>query len=233
MPAEEGDGMGRVIAVATLKGGSGKSTVAGCLAVHWRLQGRTPALLDADPQRSLLRLAERERRLGGVAVFAPEGDELGEEARRLAAGHDLAIVDTPGFENEQTSAAIAAADLVILPVKASPLDVDVMGDTMETLFRLRGGERPGFRCLLTQTTRDSVIARHVRGELAAAGFPLLQAELTSRVIYAEAALFGATPSLLQPRGAAAAEIAALAAELDALLPGLAPAPARGPARKRR
>lgn len=218
--------MGAVIAVATLKGGSGKSTVAGCLAVHWQLQGRTPALLDADPQRSLLRLAERERRLGGVAVFAPGEGTLGEEARRLAAEHGLAIVDTPGFENEQTSAAIAAADLVILPVKASPLDVDVMGDTMETLFRLRGGGRPGFRCLLTQTTRDSVIARHVRGELAAAGFPLLRAELTSRVIYAEAALFGATPSLLQPRGAAAAEIAALAAELEGLLPTPGPTPAR-------
>lgn len=214
--------MGRVVAVATLKGGSGKSTVAACLAVQWQLQGLAPALIDADPQRSLLRLAERERRLGGVPVTAsaesgPAERGLAEAARRLAAAHGRVVVDTPGFESALTLAAIAAADLVILPVKASPLDVDVMGDTMETLLRLRGDGRPAFCCLLTQTTRDSVIARHVRRELASAGFPLLEAELVARVVYAEAALFGATPSLLQPRGPAAREIARLTEEVDALL----------------
>ena len=57
---------GTIITVATMKGGSGKSTLASCLAVHWHLTGRRPTLIDADPQRSIMRLAARERRLGGV-----------------------------------------------------------------------------------------------------------------------------------------------------------------------
>ena len=48
-----------IITVATMKGGSGKSTLASCLAVHWHLKGRTPAIVDADPQRTIARLAGR------------------------------------------------------------------------------------------------------------------------------------------------------------------------------
>ena len=70
---------------------------------------------------------------------------------------------------------------------------------------------------MMQTTRDSVIARHIRAELTEAGFPLLENELVNRIAYGEAALFGATPSLHEPRGAAAREIAALADEIDALM----------------
>jgi len=80
-----------------------------------------------------------------------------------------------------------------------------------------GDRRPVFRCLLTQTTRDSVIAKHIRSELSAAGFPLLESEMTNRVIYAEAALWGATPSLMDGAGAAARDIAAIAAEVDNIL----------------
>jgi len=53
--------MSTIITVATMKGGSGKSTLASCLAVHWHLRGRHPTLIDADPQRSIMRLAARER----------------------------------------------------------------------------------------------------------------------------------------------------------------------------
>ena len=56
--------MSTIITVATMKGGSGKSTLASCLAVHWQLAGRRPTLIDADPQRSIARLAARERALG-------------------------------------------------------------------------------------------------------------------------------------------------------------------------
>ena len=46
-----------IITVATMKGGSGKSTLASCLAVHWQLKGRRAAIIDADPQSTLVRLA--------------------------------------------------------------------------------------------------------------------------------------------------------------------------------
>jgi chromosome partitioning protein len=92
-----------------------------------------------------------------------------------------------------------------------------MLDTLGILTERADGLQPLFRCLLTQTTRDSVIARHIRSELADAGLPVLQSEMTNRVAYPEASLWGATPSLISWKGPAAREIAAIADELDMVL----------------
>jgi chromosome partitioning protein len=206
-----------IITVATMKGGSGKSTVASCLAVHWQLKGRRPTIIDADPQCSIARLAKRERALGGVPVVEDATEQAGRTARHLAAGSGPVIIDTPGFRSETTLACLAASDFVLVPVKPSPFDVDRMLDTLNILINGVSGWRPVFRCLLTQTTRDSVIAKHIRAELAEAGLPLLANEMTNRVVYAEAALWGATPSLTDSAGPAARDIAAIADEVDGIL----------------
>jgi chromosome partitioning protein len=207
---------GTIITVATMKGGSGKSTLASCLAVHWHLTGRRPTLIDADPQRSIMRLAARERGLGGVSVVEDATEDASKTARRLAAG-GLVIIDTPGFRSRTTLDCLAAADFLLVPVKPSPFDVDRMLDTLSILTDRADGRRPLFRCLLTQTTRDSVIARHIRAELAEAGLPVLRSEITNRVAYPEATLWGATPSLISWKGPAAREIAAVAEEVDMVL----------------
>jgi chromosome partitioning protein len=205
-----------IITVATMKGGSGKSTLASCLAVHWHLRGRRPTLIDADPQRSIVRLAARERALGGVAVVEDATEEASKTARRLAQSGPI-IIDTPGFRSKTTLDCLALADFLLVPVKPSPFDVDRMLDTLSILTDRADGRVPLFRCLLTQTTRDSVIAKHIRAELADAGLPVLHSEMTNRVAYPEAALWGATPSLISWKGPAAREIASIADEVDMVL----------------
>jgi chromosome partitioning protein len=208
---------GMIITVATMKGGSGKSTVTSCLAVYWHLRGRRPTLIDADPQRSIMRLAARERALGGVAVIEDATEDATMTARRIASTGGLVIIDTPGFRSKTTLDCLAASDFLLIPVKPSPFDVDRMLDTLGFLTNRTDGRQPLFRCLLTQTTRDSVIARHIRSELAEAGLPVLQSEMANRVAYPEASLWGATPSLMSWKGPAAREIAAIADELDLVL----------------
>src|SRR3984885_4603969 len=145
-----------IITVATMKGGSGKSTLASCLAVHWHLRGRRPTLIDADPQRSIMRLVARERALGGVSVVEDATEDASKTARRLAQGGGLVIIDTPGFRSKMTLDCVAAADFLLVPVKPSPFDVDRMLDTLSILTDRPDGKRALFRCLLTHTTRDSV-----------------------------------------------------------------------------
>lgn len=69
---------------------------------------------------------------------------------------------------------------------------------------------------MTQTTGDSVIARHIRAELILidAGFPVLKSERLNRVVYSEAMLYRSTPSPIDRGGRAAREIAAIAQEID-------------------
>jgi chromosome partitioning protein len=104
-----------------------------------------------------------------------------------------------------------------VPVKPSPFDVDRMLDTLSILTGSADGRQPIVRCVLTQTIRDSVIARHIRSELSTAGLPVLNSEMANRVAYPEAMLWGATPSLISWKGPAAREIAALVDEVDILL----------------
>ena len=203
-----------IITVATMKGGSGKSTLASCLAVHWQLQGRRSVILDADPQCTITRLAAREKALGGVPVIADATEDAFKAAQRLVGEYDTVIIDTPGFRSQATLACIGVTDFVLVPVKASPFDVDRMLDTLNVLINGVSGRQPMFRCVLTQTTRDSVIAKHIRSELVDAGFPVLDGEMTNRVAYAEAALWGATPSLMDKKGLAAREIGAIADEVE-------------------
>jgi chromosome partitioning protein len=211
---------GSIITVATMKGGSGKSTLASCLAVHWHLDDRRTAIIDADPQRTISRLAAREKALGGVHVVEDATEQAWKAARDLADTYDTVIIDSPGFRSQATLACLGVTDFVLVPVKPSPFDVDRMLDTLHILINGVSGRRPPFRCVLTQTTRDSVIAKHIRSELTGAGFPVLDNEMTNRVVYAEAALWGATPSLLDRTSPASRDIAAIADEVDRICEGL-------------
>ena len=209
----------RVIVLTTLKGGSGKSTVAACLAVHWHHAGRSPALVDADPQRSIANWAALNSLDLPVAMDASEG--VRRTIATQARDHRPVVVDTAGFRNRTTIEAIAAADLAIVPVKPSPMDVAVARDTAELVAEINETaerrRRPvALRFLLTQTTPRSVIAKHIRAQMLEAGMKLFKGELANRVAYGEAALSGLTPTLTAPRGAAARDIAALAAEIENL-----------------
>jgi chromosome partitioning protein len=209
-----------IITVATMKGGSGKSTLASCLAIHWHIEGRRPTIIDADPQRSIARLAVREKALDGVRVVVDASEDAWRSAQRFSDESGRIVIDTPGFRSQATLACLGVSDFVLVPVKPSPFDVDRMLDTLNILIKGVSGRQPTFRCVLTQTTRDSVIAKQIRAELVEAGFPVLKHEMTNRVVYAEAALWGATPSLIDPDGPAARDIAAIAGEVDAILAGM-------------
>jgi chromosome partitioning protein len=213
---------GKVVTFSTLKGGSGKSTAAFVVAARLHLDGARVAIIDADPQGSIVAMGEPDGPLAGLSVIHDYSDAVGAAIERAASAADIVIVDTPGFRNRTTIAALAAADLVVVPVKPSPVDLRVAAQTVELVDEIsateeRAGRPIEVRLLLTMTTPGSVIGRHMRAEIVAAGFPLLMAELANRVVYGEAALAGAPPSVTEPDGAAARDIAAVAQELHAII----------------
>ena len=53
----------------------------------------------------------------------------------------------------------------------------------------------------------------MRTQLTEAGYPLIKAEMLNRVAYPEAGIDGLSPSITDPDGAAARDIAAIAQEL--------------------
>jgi chromosome partitioning protein len=207
-----------VITLATSKGGAGKSTLARSLAAHWFGVGYKPALVDADPQRSLISRYDPAGKLGGVPVIAEPEERVAEVIAELRRQHAPVIVDTAGFRNRTTISALVATDLALIPLKPAVEDVDAAIATFELIREInetpeRSGRPIKIAMILTMTMHGTVISRHARSQLEEASYPLLKAEMANRVAYPEAGIEGLSPSITDPDGAAARDIAALAQEI--------------------
>jgi cellulose biosynthesis protein BcsQ len=62
--------MSFVIVLATSKGGAGKTTLATCLAAHWYNMGMKIAVIDADPQGSIIKSGSYANRVGRWGLIA-------------------------------------------------------------------------------------------------------------------------------------------------------------------
>jgi chromosome partitioning protein len=189
-----------VITLATSKGGVGKSSLGRSLAAHWFGVGHKPALIDADPQRTLANRYDPKGRMGGVPVVAEPEERVGETIAELRQQHAPVIVDTAGFRNRTTIGALVVTDLAIIPLKPAVEDVDAAIATYDLIREInetdeREGRPIKIAMVLTMTMRGTVIARHVREQLGEAGYE------------------GLSPSITDPDGAAARDIAAIAQEL--------------------
>jgi len=207
-----------VITLATPKGGTGKSTLSRGLAAYWFSLGRKPALVDADPTETLVKRYNPEGPLGAVPVVAEPEERVGELIDELRSRHSPVIVDTAGFRNRTTITALVSTDLALIPLKPAIEDVDAALQTYGLIEELNATPERASRpiraaMVLTMTLRGTVIARHVRSQLESAGYPLLKAEMPHRVAYPEAGIEGLSPSVVEPDGAAARDIAAIIHEL--------------------
>jgi chromosome partitioning protein len=125
-----------VLMLATQKGGAGKSTLAAALAVAAQADGERVLAVDLDPQGSLWSWRQRRSDDAPETVRGDAADlpALLEAARLRSA--TLAVVDTPGLFGAAVTTALARADLVLVPVKPSILDVEATRPTVEQLKRL-------------------------------------------------------------------------------------------------
>lgn len=120
-----------VIAVASCKGGAGKTTLAGHLAVAAERAGVKPALVvDTDPQGNLSEWWDARRSHAPMFAQAlPERLSAGIE-RISSLGVALLIIDTPPALEAQVTEIIGIADLVVIPVRPSPHDLRAVGATV-------------------------------------------------------------------------------------------------------
>jgi len=110
----------RSILVLNAKGGTGKTTLATNLAVHFALRGEAVALIDCDPQGSALDWLA----LRPAARVPIRGVDASEPGARVPRGTDYAIFDGPAScHGRRLSRLLQRADTALMPVVPSPLDL--------------------------------------------------------------------------------------------------------------
>jgi len=211
-----------VIAVTGRKGGIGKSTITANLAAELMARRLTVAVLDADPQRSLVAWAGLGD--GVLRDLVQPVDAM--HPRQFRAAVDAAagrasrvLIDTPpGFADPALLAALCA-DLVLLPAGPSPLDIMAARDALALAREARtqrGGDKPLIRFVPSKVTARTVLGRDLPESLADLGEPALPG-IGQRTIAAEAALSGLTVREAAMGSACQIEFAAFAAAVEKVL----------------
>lgn len=204
----------KIVTVAQQKGGAGKTTLAVHLAVAYTAMKKRVVAVDIDPQQSLSRwYGLRQERLdgtvAGVLVSAIEGWRARIEIDRVAVGQDVVIIDSPPHAETEARIAIRAADLVVVPVQPSPMDLWATRPTLE----LAAAEKVPALLVFNRVLPRANLTEAMEAEAKQLGAKIARARLGNRVAFAAALAEGKAVGESQPRGRAAQEISALAKEI--------------------
>lgn len=198
------------IAFVTQKGGAGKSTLATSVAVAAHEAGERVCLIDLDPQATLS-IWGKTRGQSDIPVIASTPAKLPAVLAALAdKGVTLAIFDTPGAEGAAASAAMASAQLCVIPSRPTAFDLWASANTRKTLKDLKAE----YAFVLNQCPPAQQNARVEEGMKALEAMGALMSPLVhARVDYQEAARRGWGVTEWNASGAAADEMRALWASL--------------------
>jgi chromosome partitioning protein len=196
----------KTIAVVSQKGGAGKTTIAVHLAVAASRDGQTVVVLDLDPQATAATWADWRGGENPVVVAAPHTRLAAtmEEARR--SGVDLIIIDSPPSADAAAVASARAADLVLIPTRASAFDLHAIRTTAELV---RIAQKPAYVLLNAVPPRAAGLIEEARAVVADLQLQLAPVSLVDRAAFRHAVINGQTAGEFEPAGKAAAEIADL------------------------
>jgi chromosome partitioning protein len=199
------------IAVLNMKGGAGKTTLATNLAAAAHLSGLRTLLIDLDAQGSALDWSaarEEGSALDGLAVAKADRALPPPRFRELARGYDIVVLDGPPRLGDVTRAAATAADVVVVPLQASALDLWAVQQTLDLLQSADDNRaelgKPSARRIfaLNRAITGSQLAREVQA------LPALEigAVVHQRVAFPRSSAAGESVLTMDDTGDAAREI---------------------------
>jgi len=207
-----------ILPLAGQKGGTGKSTLACNLSVEWMRRGRRVLLVDADPQGTALTWASVAAEAGAHApTVVALGDNLRQALQELTQTVGIQIIGTAGRLSKRLAGALLVTDLALLPCRPNPSDIWALQESVDTVRNIQN-LREGLLAAIVLNGKEArtALSRGARESIASAGLPVLATDLSQRVAFAEAAAVGKGVTTYAPKSPAAAELRALADEIESL-----------------
>jgi chromosome partitioning protein len=203
--------MTAILAMASLKGGTGKTTVGLNLAVTAEEAGIRTVVVDVDPQQASAKWGDLRGLTGrGPTVLSAMAARLPqalESAARL--GAKMIVIDTAAHAEGILVSTIDSADLVLIPCRPTIVDLQYLAATVQ-LAGLRRKNAVVVLNAVQPRTNDRVQAQ---GALSDMGMNMVAVSVSNLVAYARAITTGQGVTEFEPNGKAAAEMRALLGEI--------------------
>ena len=178
--------MGKIIAFANQKGGSGKTTLSANLAVLWANSEYKVAVVDADAQKSLSYWIEaRKKYYGeepiGIDQYPFDSRNLSEDLKKIKRKYDFIIIDSPPSITFETIQIIKNSNVIYVPMQPSPLDL------MATIpfLNLTKQERKKTTVILNRVMPRAKLTDAMIMRLRYAGAKIARSRISGKIIYAE------------------------------------------------
>ena len=180
-----------VITVAAAKGGVGKSTTTLALGTFLAHEANADVcIIDADDNRPIIDWRANSTSNSPVTVIAGEERNLVSTITREARAHQFVFVDVEGSANLSISYAVAKADLVIIPLQPSALDVRKVGQIIDLIAEQESllGRAIPYKLLLTRTPAQDAgimprLMKEILRKLADEQLPVFSTWLAERQAY--------------------------------------------------
>ena len=125
----------KTVLVASSKGGAGKTTIATHLAAQSALDGLRTALIDADPQASSTRWAQKRAGLDS-AVLALDGTRRKAWRKHVPEDTQRIVIDgAAGAMAEELEPFLDTVDAVVVPVVPSTFDIEATVPFLDSLAK--------------------------------------------------------------------------------------------------
>ncbi|MCY3759028.1 MAG: AAA family ATPase [Acidobacteria bacterium] len=209
--------MPAVVSFLNQKGGTGKTTLAihaaSALARDFRV-----LLVDADPQGSVLDWNEQREAQSRFAVVGLPKPGLHRDVPLVGQHYDWVVIDGPPRVNDLTKSAIAASDLVLIPVQPSPFDVWAAQEIVD-LVNECSAFKPDLlvRFVINRLFPGTRLGAEVQEALRGFSIAVMNTVIHNRTEYAKSVRLGLTAMETKPSRPAALAALALGQEIRTLL----------------
>jgi chromosome partitioning protein len=187
--------MGRIITVASGKGGTSKSSLTMVVSATLAAMRYRVSVIDADPNACFAQWHKIYEGAPFDCSAEVRQDEIVDLAQAEAATHDVVLIDTAGFGNTTAAFAAGTADYVLVPVmpdRASTVEAMRMVRQVGSFSKASRRDIP-VAIIRSRWNPKGLVERAVMSDLEASGAPVLESFFADLSDFGKLTLSGKVP----------------------------------------